>query len=174
MARRLRGNFKGSRRETSWFEIDGLTTVFTATGGTLLESLTTEEKRRRPFTIVRTHLEVLIRSDQLAADELQVGAIGMAVVSEQASAIGVSAVPTPATDAASDLWFLHQFLMSDFTFVTGTGFDASGGRTYSIDSKVMRKVDDGQDIVIVGELDSAAASDGFQMVIGGRILIKDH
>ena len=41
---------------------------------------------------------------------------------------------------------------------------------YEVDSKAMRKVDIGQDLVIVGE--ASGASQGFIMNVGGRMLVK--
>ena len=48
----------------------------------------------RPFTLIRVRGIFTIASDQSAATETQVGALGVAVVSEQAASIGVTAVPT--------------------------------------------------------------------------------
>jgi len=61
-------------------------------------------------------------------------------------------------------------LYSQFTFGDSTGFIDGGLQQYEVDSKAMRKVDIGQDLVIVGEL--AGPSQGFVMTVGGRILVK--
>ncbi len=168
---RSRGRL-GSRRETSWFPID---VSFSGVGsaGIILNSLTTAEKAKRPFTILRTHLAVKLASDQLAASEVQIGAIGLAVVSDQASAIGITAVPTPLTDLGSDLWFVHQVILGSFLFGTGVGFIEPGGQVFMIDSKAMRKVNDAEDVVIVGEGDTVLG-DGFTFITAGRLLIKEH
>jgi len=97
MARRHVSFARGPRRATSWFDIPPTLTAFTSAGGTILVSLDPAEKDARPFTIIRTHLEILISSDQLTADEKQIGAIGMCVVSNQAESVGVTAVPTPVS-----------------------------------------------------------------------------
>jgi len=97
----------GPRRDTLWFFIGSSVVNLTALGGTLLTSLNAAALSLRPFTVIRTHLSVHLRSDQFAASEEQAAGVGMAVVSDEASAIGVSAIPTPVTDAASDLWFVH-------------------------------------------------------------------
>ena len=34
------------------------------------------------------------------------------MVSDQAVAVGVSAIPTPVTELSSDLWFVHQWIMN--------------------------------------------------------------
>ena len=163
---------RGPRRLTNWFEILSTQTTLTAIGGTLIASLTADEKLERPFTIVRTHLEVQFGSDQIAASETQFGAVGMAVVSDQAAAAGVSAVPTPDTDAASDLWFLHQYLQNTVDFGDATGFIMQGDRRYQIDSKAMRKVNDSEDVILVAELNNIG---GGQIVgVSGRFLIKVH
>ena len=160
----------GSKRLTSWFQFTPTATAMSATGGTVLFTLNAAALALRPFTVVRTRFLMGILSDQVVADELQVAAVGMAIVSDQASAIGVTAVPTPITDLSSDLWFQHQMLYSNFTFITGAGFDQQGMVTYEVDSKAMRKVDIGQDLVVVGE--RGGAGDGVIVVVGGRMLVK--
>ena len=158
------------RRLTSWFEFQPIRTAFSATGGTVLFTLNAAALALRPFTIIRTRFLVSIETDQLAADEPQVGALGMAIVSDQASAVGVTAVPTPITDMASDFWFVHQLMFSSFVFADATGFDSQGMTNHTIDSKAMRKVDIGQDLVVVGEL--SAQGQGFTLTLGGRMLVK--
>ena len=124
----------------------------------------------RPFTIVRSRFLIGIETDQVIGSERQIGAVGGAVVSDQAVAVGVTAVPMPITDMASDLWFFHQLAYNTFRFASGVGFDASASEMYEVDSKAMRKVDIGQDIVIVGEL--SATGEGFNLLFGGRMLVK--
>jgi len=168
---RSRGRL-GSKRATLWADI-GLSRTAIATGGSVLNSAGASLLAKRPFTIVRVHLEVLMESDQVIASEGQVGAIGMCVVSDQAAAVGVTAVPTPATDAGSDLWFLHRFMFGSFVFGTASGFQDPAGVSASIDSKAMRKVNDDQDVLVVAQ-QASALSDGFTMLVGGRILIKEN
>jgi len=167
----IRGVGRGAKRHSTWLEIVPTFTAFTATGGTILNSLNTDEEQKRPFTIVRTYLEVLIKTDQLVAVEIQIGAIGLAVVSDQAEQTGVAAVPTPVSNADSDLWFVHQWLLNAFDFGDATGFQGSDGRLYSIDSKAMRKVNDNENVVLVGEFSSVGA--GFTLMVAGRMLIKE-
>ena len=94
----------------------------------------------------------------------------MAIVSDQASAIGVTAIPTPITDMASDLWFVHQMIYGELFFTTGVGYDPQAMTNFEIDSKAMRKVDIGQDLVVVAEISSG--SDGVNVTFGGRMLVK--
>jgi len=163
---------RGASRATSWLELQPTITALDTSIAAIILSLTTAEKAKRPFTIVRTHIHVRMASDQLGADEQQLGAIGMCVISDQAEAIGITAVPTPVVDLASDLWFLHQFLSSDFSFISAVGFDAAGGYSVDIDSKAMRKVNDDEDVILVAE--TASVASGALYTIAGRLLIKEH
>ncbi len=175
MARRIHQVVRGrsQRRATTWLSLPPTVTAFTVTGGTILLSLTAEELAKRPFTIIRTYFTVHIQSDIINADERQAFTIGMCVVSEQAEAIGVTAVPTPDTDRDSDLWFIHGDVMADLSFVTGVGFDADGGQSKDFMSKSMRKVNNDEEVVMVGET-TAGISDGMIVRIAGRMLIKEH
>ena len=89
------------------------------------------------------------------------------MVSDQASAIGVTAVPTPVTDFASDLWFFHKHFFAMESALTDR---TRGGFIGSVDSKAMRKVNPDEDVVFV--IQSAAASSGLILNMAGRMLIK--
>ncbi len=156
------------KRLTSWFEFVPVTATMTAAGGTVIFSLNAAALALRPFTVVRTRFEVWLKSDQAAATEDQVAMLGLAVVSDQAVAVGVTAVPTPGTDMGSDLWFVHQVMYADESALVDK---TRSGQRYSIDSKAMRKVDIGQDLVVVSELGSASGG-GCIVTVGGRMLVK--
>ena len=162
----------GSERQTSWFPID-ITSTTVSSLGSILNSLTAAEQAKRPFTVVRTHLHYEMTSDQTAASENQIAGLGLAVVSDQASGIGNTAVPTPLADLGSDLWFVHELMFGDFLFGDATGFIDPSGVRGRIDSKAMRKVNDDEDIVVVAEADTIL---GFGLIlrVGGRILVKEH
>ncbi len=162
---------RSAKRLTSWLAVTPQRAVIATAGGTFLASLNAAALALRPFTVVRTRLLVTIESDQTGADEIQIGAFGAAVVSDQASAVGITAVPTPITDIGSDLWFLHQMLFASYTFISGVGIEAQMMTSYVVDSKAMRKVDIGQDIGFIAENDTGLGQ-GFTITIGGRMLIK--
>jgi len=127
----------------------------------------------RPFTIIRSHLMVSVTSDQIIASEDQIGAVGLAIVSDQASAIGITAVPTPVTDQGSDLFFLHHTFAYSYEFQGAPAVSNPNFANWqNIDSKGARKVNDDEDMVMVGEL--ASFSDGVGIVTAGRFLIKLH
>ena len=158
-----------SKRLTSWFQFKPAISSQTSAGGVILFQLNAAALALRPFTIIRTHFEMRILSDQVAATEDQ-AAIGGAIVSDQAVAVGITAVPTPITDMASDLWFFHQLMFNSTQILTSVGAD-SPGSNYSVDSKAMRKVDIGQDMIIVSEISTDAGA-GVDLLFGGRILVK--
>jgi len=161
----------GSPRLTAWAGIGLGATTLTSTGGTILNSLGTAALALRLFTVIRIHMEVLMVSDQEIASEVQVAGIGAAVVSDQANAIGVTAVPTPITDLGSDLWFMHQLMMTSIVVLDATG-TTTEDKTYSIDSKSMRKVNDDQDVIIAAEFSGTGS--GLSIFTGGRLLLKMH
>jgi len=159
------------KRETLWIGGPDADVAITlgVNASTLLSSLNAAALALRPFTIVRVRGIIAIRSDQAAAIEDPAGAWGLAVVSEQASGIGITAVPTPVTNVSSDLWFAFQFFADSRLFLTSGG---QGAQLFTIDSKAMRKVEDGEDIVEVAENGSASAGMAFN--IKWRLLVKLH
>ena len=59
-------------------------------------------------TVRRTRGQFAIISDQSAAPEFQLGAIGGVVISDVAAAVGVTATPGPFTERDDDGWFFWQ------------------------------------------------------------------
>ena len=162
---------RSQARQTSWIDLPFGSTTLAGGGVALVASLTAAGLAKRPFTVERTHLFLQVTSDQLAADEFVFGAAGWCVVSDQALAIGVTAVPTPVTDQDSALWFLHMAYGVEFALSTAVGFDGNGGHQYQIDSKAKRKVGVGQDLIFV--LENASISFGSLVRTSARILIKE-
>ncbi len=160
----------GRKRDTLWTGALWSENNIATGGALLLTTLGATLLPLRPFTVVRVRGMLQVNSDQVASTERQLGAYGMAVVSDQAVAIGITAVPTPMTDIDSDLWFLHQ-LFASFQTV----FSAIGAVEYTgvpFDSKAMRKVEDGQDLISVVELDTNSDGATFSAVF--RMLLKLH
>jgi len=159
-----------SSRLTTWFQfLPTEVTQASNSAATLMFVLNATALAMRPFTIVRSHFLVAIGTDQTGSLEAQRAAIGIAVVSEQAVDVGISAVPTPILDMSSNLWMLHQVLYADESQLAD---NRSPESVYSIDSKAMRKVELGQDLAIVVE--GAGFGGGVQITVGGRMLIKNN
>ncbi len=160
------------RRETLW--VGGTTvrtTIATASTAVIQTSLNAAALALRPFTIIRVRGVMRLETDQLANSEFQDAKWGMAVVSDQAVLIGVTAVPTPDTDNTSDLWFAYEAMLNDFKVSSAIGLLVVGSERI-IDSKAMRKVEDGQDLVSV--IETGPASNGVVVTTFNRVLIKLH
>ncbi len=161
------------RRKTVWASIAPAENTMAAPSTAVLShSAGAGLLAARPFTIVRTRLVLHVRPDQVAATEDYGVAVGGAVVSDQAAAVGVTAVPTPDTDRVSDLFFFYEETYGLFFFGTGVGTQFVGGQRLVIDSKAMRKVDEGSDVVFVQETQAVVAS--ATTFLAGRMLIKLH
>ncbi len=161
------------RRETAW--IGGTDTSDAIVGGStaiLLTSLNAAALALRPFTVVRSRGYIHLISDQTAASESQSIAYGHCVVSDQANAIGATAIPTPVTDSGSDLFFVYERLRTFFTFGSAIGFQSPAGLFKEYDSKAMRKIAVGEDLVVVVE--SSASTSGLSFQSFSRHLVKLH
>ncbi len=161
------------KRDSIWIVNPlAITAVNGGTTAVLVSSLDAATLALRPFTIVRSRTLIAMRSDQTSAAEDQLLGYGHIVVQDTASAIGITAVPTPITDPNSD-FHVYELMAGRFAFITGVGFDSVGlAENRQSDSKAMRKVDFGQDLAVVAETTGASA--GTQLIDGGRILIKLH
>ena len=162
------------RRETLWFG-GTLTrsTIASADTAAVQTSLNAAALALRPFTIVRTRGLIHYRSDQEATSENYSGAYGQAVVTDQAVGVGVTAVPTPVVDSESDAWFVYEALTSRIVVGATTTTSISNiGHQVVIDSKAMRKVESGFDIVTVAE--TSALSSGMIFEVFFRTFVKLH
>ena len=164
---------QGPRRESLWIDASTAESVLTgAPTAVLTNSLSAAGLALLPFTVVRVRGFIHIRSDQAAASETFMGDLGMAIVSAQAEAIGITAIPTPLTDKDSDLWFVHQMVADriDVGSGAGTGPPVNTGKYIQYDSKAMRKVVDGDQLVVVVENELA----GCNLTHSARLLLKLH
>jgi len=155
------------RRATQWLEGPFVSTTLASTNAVALTLvMTAAELALRPFTIVRVRGQMHVRSDQTGALESYGAMMGMCVVSDQSVAIGVSAVPTPDTDLASDAWFVHETVAGSFGFISGVGV-LELGQSHAYDSKAMRKVEEGFQAIQVMEcpVNSGTVQDSFRMLI---------
>jgi len=159
---------RGARRQTLWLG-GSLTTTTVATGTSVLVTvLNAAALLLRPFTVIRSRGLLMWESDQSAAGERPVGAVGEIVVTDVATGVGVAAVPTPVTDDESD-WFWYQTLMMTLLVApTGTG---PGQIQYAVDSKAMRKVDTGDDVAMVVQNSSGV---GAILTSYIKLLVKLH
>ena len=165
----FRGNGRRTaKRSTSWAQFQ-IAEASVNNSSVLIFSLNATALALRPFTVVRSHVELMLRSDQEAAVEDQAAAFGIAVVSDEAVAVGVTAIPTPLDNAASELWLMHSFMFGEESRLVDKALPPAHK---TLDSKAMRIVQEGQDIVWVCE--GGTIGDGFILSVAGRMLFKLH
>ncbi len=159
---------QGPRRGTLWVAGPDETAFVTVAAGAadLQGTANAALLALEPFTIMRVIGLLTVKSDQAAADEEFHGAFGIAVVSQQASATGTGAIPTPITEAGSDYWLAFQYATGAFS--TGGG---AVSRSFVVESRAMRKVEEGMDVVSVFENGFVV---GIDYLAAYRMLIKLH
>ena len=89
-------------------------------------------------------------------------AVGAAVFASNAVAAGVASLPDPITDGGDDLWTFHQVVPYSPTKNTVW--------VYSFDSRAMRKVEDGQELVFIAA--NGVGGDACDYSIAARVLSK--
>jgi len=160
------------RRETSWFAGSMVaTTLVAASSAAIVTSLNAAALALRPFTVIRTRGRLLLQSDITGVTESYQAQYGHAIVSDQAVAVGITAVPTPNTDSGSDLWYVFETMMGGLRVTSDIGRFIETN-TQEFDSKAMRKVEPGQDLVAVAE--ASSISNGLTLFSWERTLIKLH
>ncbi len=159
---------RGARRKSLWLQFALQSTTDAGNSASIIFSLNAAALALRPFTIIRTHMSFFLRSDQAAANETQQCTWGAAIVSDQAVAVGITAVPTPDTEMGSSLFFARKIMFADGVALTDV---TTPGQYFELDSKAQRKVEIGQDIVIVEE---NPQTPGYVLKMGGVILVKTN
>ena len=109
-----------------------------------------------------------VASDQSAATETQLGAVGMAVVSSAAAAVGITAIPDPIADVIDDLWFFYHSFAQEFNFQSAVGVDADFATWYPFDQHAKRILSEGSVIALVAS--NAHATHGFRIAFFLRML----
>ena len=152
----------GSRRSTSWGSgpktgTDGLPVIISASGvqlGGIVAAPSLEG-----LTVVRMRGEMLIRlTTGSSLDDGFFGAVGVAVFTDAAIAVGVSAVQSPIAEEGWDGWLWHRYFNVFAGGVVGSGAataDNQGGESMTlrveVDSKAMRKLPVGNSVGVVWE-----------------------
>ena len=145
------------RRQSTWSQ--GAGGILTSSASASLLFGTGAQAALAGLTIVRTRgfLNVSARTAAAALDGFS-GAVGLAIVSENAFGIGITAVPTPITDIAWDGWLWHQlFSVKSMSSTVDSGGILANAR-FTIDSKAMRKIKLTDIIVMVAEVTEVGTS----------------
>ncbi len=114
------------------------------------------------LTIVRMrgHVTGFLLSATAAGDGFD-GALGIALVSDEAFGQGAASVPNPVTEADWDGWIWHHFFQmhSPAATLAASAGDQVAAFQYEIDSKAMRKWSTGNTLVgVLGNVENGAAT----------------
>ena len=101
-------------------------------------------------TIVRTRGLFSWKPSTFSASSIQLGAVGMGIVSDQAFAAGAASIPGPWTDPEWSGWFWWQAFSYRNQFDTAIG-QQMVGQDIVVDSKAMRKVEINEVVVMMAE-----------------------
>ena len=98
-------------RKTFWLAgVFAQTTRAAASSAAILTNLNAAALALRPFIVVRVRGVYAAVSDQVVTSEDYSGVLGHIVVSDQAVAIGVTAILTPTTDSGSGYHVYQPFM----------------------------------------------------------------
>jgi len=169
VVRRARGGLirsAGPKRVTQWigsaeqgiFAVGSNTSVLVQSNATLQNT-----------TVIRVRGLLSVQPGSFAADLDIKGALGFALVSDQAAAAGAVSIPGPWTDLDWGGWFLWVPWAGRVEFRSDTGirfFDSQ--INIPLDSKAMRKVAPNETLVVMAESQVGAAN----VNLAFRMLVK--
>ena len=161
---------RGSRRQTEWGFTRSLANILVPANSFVLAGVIdiTLFDDSLPLTLVRTRGVIQVQSDQAGASELQIGAVGVAIVTQAAITLGVTAMPDPVTFEDSGIWQTYQA----FAATTTAAAENPVQTLYHIDSKAQRKIETGEGLVAV--VANLSAATGLLFTFNFRYLFKLH
>ena len=100
-----------------------------------------------------------------------VGAVGAGVVTSDAFAVGVTAVPNPVDDADWDGWLYHRFYSLHHSTATISNGVNAGREAWEVDSKAMRKLPSNETFFLsIQTVEQGAAQ--IEVFFDSRVLLK--
>ena len=176
MGQRNRSRFpsrsEASRRKVSWgIGPSGQIVAISTSSVNLFPSGAEAQLSDMTITRFRGSLLLTMNNDEVANEGFD-WAFGVAVVSQNAFGVGITAIPAPLTDIAWDGWFVHeQGTIVQPEAVPNFSSDALVERR-PLDSKAMRKINETDTIVAV--LETSEIGDGTTMsaFLRTRMLFK--
>jgi len=161
MARPRSRSFGRAKRKSTWVgpADQGYVNV-AAAGATLMASFDVSQAVNSAAigsTIVRTRGMVSVRAQSAGASLDIVGAFGIGVVSSQALAVGITAIPEPFDEADWDGWFVWRSFSYRLEVITAASANFLRW-DFEIDSKAMRKLGEGDAFVFVAQSQAGAFS----------------
>ncbi len=165
---------RGPRRKTSWELGPGgtATTSVSASVAGFLGSAVSLVSGVAATTVVRIRgqFDIYMTLATAANDGFQ-GAIGIGLATTQAVAAGIASVPTPITDAGDENWLFWHVVSVHNPQASSVAFARSSFQSLIVDSKAMRKFEDGMSLYAAFELVEIPAASA-EMFFDSRMLLK--
>ena len=165
---------RGPRRKTSWIIGPKQDTTSKSVAGASLWA-TGIQTGQDGNTIVRIRGQIsgVLEVVTAVGDGFDNSAFGIGLVTDEAFAAGVTSIPGPLSDDDWDGWMWHQFLGPIIgQSVTELGVAPMEAFRFDIDSKSMRKFEEGMTVVGVIELGSETGAATLKWGGRTRMLIK--
>jgi len=153
----------GSRANRTWSGFASVAETTIAASSKVLIGGFTLSNTNIDETILRTRGRAMASPVTTTSNGI-FGAWGMCVVTDLAVAAGAASIPGPITDREDDLWYVWQPIVHRVTGITAVGTDFNAAQFMDFDSKAMRRVQEGQQIVIMVENASASTTFRFSLV----------
>ncbi len=155
----------GARPNRTWaFVQPAAFTVIPAASKVLLATFTASNSGIDE-TVLRCIGGVSVASDQSGANEEQIGAVGIIMVTDLAGAAGIASIPGASTDADDDGWFCHQ----TFAQRGSNGVVPDAATYYPIDTKGKRILE-GKGMLAAVVAENKHATHGLQLLLTIRLL----
>jgi len=172
-SRQTRQSFQPARakRMTEW--AGAITTVPVALAGSTINLILSFSQALLadlvPCTLVRVRGQLMFESDRGALGENPAGAFGISVVKENARVAGVASLPNPVADIGDDSFVCWEPWSVSFNDAAA----AANVQIVPIDCKAMRKITDGDAIVMMVD-NSSPAAEGAEVMVQLRFLFLLH
>jgi len=150
----------GPRRLTEWIgSADSDYLAIAGGASVIIQSFTNDTSLLSArSTVVRTRGLFSIHPTAYTADLVAIGAVGFAMVTDEAFTAGAASIPGPWTEQEWDGWFVWFPFAFRFELLDGTGAMMPGSLQIPFDSKAQRKFDQGMTIVVMVETQQAGAA----------------
>ena len=123
------------------------------------------------LTLVRVRGFIEIVMELGGVGEGFTGAVGLCVVTDDAFAVGITALPSSITDMSDDVWMYHRFFSLHAGAVSATAALARIHESWEVDSKAMRKIPQGKTLAMVLEVTEIGTADA-TIAFDSRVLLK--
>jgi len=140
----------------------------TASGAAFVQLVVTTTT---PATLYRSRGEIIGSIDG-PADGNKLGlSFGLIVATEEQVAVGATALPNPAVDLDAE-WIWHGFILLLSQAIVSTDYRLHSGKL-QVDSKAMRRMKQGQSVVLVGQNTAVSGTPASDTVVAFRLLFGE-